>query len=149
MSRKTAGHCLAAAWTPVKVRREKLGLEGNLGLSPKSLKMSKVCKNFKPKKIKPEGGRVLGIKTLLEGASPLKTKAYSTSNRCRTNLLAVKDRIAGQVYQGGELYSGERRDWTGKQAVGRASQDSANREMDTPHPGLGEGGGGGSKPGTK
>ena len=37
-------HSSAAAWTPIRVRKVKLGVERNLGISPKSLKKEKKLK---------------------------------------------------------------------------------------------------------
>ena len=79
----------AAEWTPVRVRKVKLGIERNLGLSPKSLKKKSLKISKKSKlKVKSEGGRVMGLKSLFEGASPVETHDIIHLNPIKTNLLA-------------------------------------------------------------
>ena len=130
----------AAEWTPVRVRKVKLGIERNLGLSPKSLKKKSLKIGKKSKlKVKSEGGRVMGLKSLFEGASPVETKAIVLPNPYCTNLIAAQDKLrvgVGGLYSSGELYQRKGRDWTGKQT--RAH--TANQEDRDSHPGLvGEG----------
>ena len=134
----------AAEWTPVRVRKVKLGIERNLGLSPKSFKKKSLKIGKKSKlKVKSEGGRVMGLKSLFEGASPVETKAIVLPNPYCTNLIAAQDKLrvgVGGLYSSGELYQRKGRDWTGKQT--RAH--TANQEDRYSHPGLGGGGGGSS-----
>ena len=54
-------HSSVAAWTPIRVRKVKLGVERNLGISPKSLKKEKKLKvgnkiKKEMSKLKPNGG---------------------------------------------------------------------------------------------
>ena len=93
-------HSSAAAWTPIRVRKVKLGVERNLGISPKSLKKEKKLKvgnkiKKEMSKLKPNGGRVMGMRSLFEGASHLMTKAKVKPNPYVTNLLATQDQLLG------------------------------------------------------
>jgi hypothetical protein len=127
-----------AAWTPIRVRKEKLGIERNLGISPKSLKIEKL--KIGKSKPKLNSGKVLEMKLVFEGASPIKTKATSCNNPYVTNLTAAQDKLSGELYCSGQLYCGEGRDWTGRQDQGT---DSQLEEGDS-HPGQGGGGGWGT-----
>ena len=91
-----------AAWTPIRVRKERLGLNGNLGLSPKSLQnlKSKAAKKQIP--FNNTGGKLPKLpkmKMLIEGPSQLSIRAYSNFNPCMTNPTAVQDKDLG-VYSG-------------------------------------------------
>ena len=89
------------AWTPIRVRKERLGLIGNLGLSPKSFKVMKIGKPSPRTKCKPRNGgeKVSDISSLFEGASEDRTLADIELNPCRTNPLAVQDKPLGQLYR--------------------------------------------------
>ena len=89
------------AWTPIRVRKERLGLNGNLGLSPKSFKVMKIGKLSSRSKSKPRNGgdKVKDISTLFEGASGDRTLADIVPNPCRTNLLAIQNKPLGQLYR--------------------------------------------------
>ena len=127
-----------AAWTPVRVRKVKLGTDGNLGLSPESLKDSKFGKSNGKMKLKIKSGKVRDMRILFEGALNTQTKANVISIPCKTNLTAAQDKLLGGLYHAGQLYSREERDWTDRQAVGKTRTDTANQRR-PPDPGLGEG----------
>ena len=115
-----------AAWTPVRVRKVKLGVDRNLGLSPKSLKDLKVGNYNSKTKMKLSSGKVKDMKLLFEGALQTQTKANSLSNPYVTNLTAAQDKLLGGVYHVGQLYSMEVCDWTAGQAAGKTRANTAN-----------------------
>ena len=71
------------------MRKERLRKGKNLGISPKSLKFKKITKKNVQQ---PKSGKILGLKLLFEGASPLLTRASSRSDHVYTNLIAAQDK---------------------------------------------------------
>ena len=82
----------SAAWTPIRVRKARLGGDRNLGLSPKSLTKLKVENNGNSReKLKLKSGNVRGLTLLFEGAFTIQTKADSLPNPCNINPTAAQD----------------------------------------------------------
>jgi hypothetical protein len=121
-----------AAWTPIRVRKSRLGHERKLGISPKSLKFKNARESIFREKL--SGGKIESLKLLFEGASPMQTQATFNLNPCNTNPPNAQDKL---LVRSGDMEN--RPYWTDRQDQGGTSQSG---ERDT-HPGLGVGRGGG------